>query len=273
MNELMFLDTETTGKGPDDRLIQLGFSAACVDESGTLKFRSCDFAEHSYKKVFKEPNILTPTVYQYNFKPDVPVNLEAMAVHHITPEMLEDKQRFQESTFLDLMKEASNIAVMVAHNAPFDISVMDREGVRFHKWIDTCKVAKHLLDQPSYQLQYLRYALGLYRLTGPVAAHEASGDVTVLVYLFAYLFEWIKADKPEWNSEQIISYMMDLSRMPVEIKTFSFGKYMGQTIESVSKLDAGYLEWLYNSESKKLESEQNKDLLHTLILWLSKKSI
>lgn len=267
MNDLIFLDTETTGKGPDDRLLQIGFCYAVANPE-RLEFKTYSSESGQFSR---EAGLISPAVYAFEFKPDVPITFEAMAVHNITPEMVETKHRFADTNFLPMMKEASNVAIMVAHNAPFDLSIMDREGVRFHKWIDTLRVARHLIDSPNYQLQYLRYSLGLNKLISqPIASHDAGGDVVVLVYLFLYLYEWLKADNLDYSHDQLIQKMIELSREPVEIKTFSFGKYNGQTIESVSKLDAGYIEWLYNAESKKIESDQNKDLLHTLILWLSK---
>ena len=48
---------------------------------------------------------------------------------------------------------------------PFDLGMMEKEGFVSHmRVIDTLRVAKHLLpEQKSKALQYLRYALELYK--------------------------------------------------------------------------------------------------------------
>jgi DNA polymerase III epsilon subunit-like protein len=63
----IFLDTEATGSSPDDRLCQLAFKAGQGrGESGL-------------------------------FNPGKPIAVEAMAVHHITNEMVKDSPTFKQS--------------------------------------------------------------------------------------------------------------------------------------------------------------------------------
>jgi len=64
MAKFIILDTETTGTGDSDRIIQLGFFVLDGKEI---------------------------EVYEDFCKPDMPVSVEAMEVHHITPEKLQDK--------------------------------------------------------------------------------------------------------------------------------------------------------------------------------------
>jgi len=54
----IFLDTETTGTGPDDRLCQIAFKA---DDGPAI----CDL-----------------------FNPGKPISIDAMAIHHITEKMV-----------------------------------------------------------------------------------------------------------------------------------------------------------------------------------------
>jgi DNA polymerase III epsilon subunit-like protein len=58
----IFLDTETTGNGPDDRLCQLAFK---TDQGLTV-------------------NEL--------FNPGMPISIEAMSINHITNEMVQDRR-------------------------------------------------------------------------------------------------------------------------------------------------------------------------------------
>ena len=60
---LIFLDTETTGNGLDDRLCQIAFKP----EGGQL---ICEL-----------------------FNPGIPISIDAMSIHHITNKMVQDKPR------------------------------------------------------------------------------------------------------------------------------------------------------------------------------------
>ncbi|MDB4303389.1 3'-5' exonuclease [Desulfosarcina sp.] len=96
----IFLDTETTGTGPDDRLCQIAFKP----EGG-----------HAVCELFN---------------PGKPISIAAMVVHHITEKMVQDKPPFQESdAYAKLQELVSDINnVIVAHNAKFDMSMLQMEG-------------------------------------------------------------------------------------------------------------------------------------------------
>jgi exodeoxyribonuclease X len=49
--------------------------------------------------------------------------------------------------------------------------------------------------------------------------------------------------------------MIEISKTPSIIRTFKFGKYNGQKIEDVVKVDRGYLEWLLKQKSDALKVE------------------
>lgn len=94
------LDTETTGIGEGHRIIEIG----CVE----LVNRK-----------------LTGRHYHQYVNPERLVDPEAMEVHGITDEFLEDKPVFAQvaNDFIDFIKGAQ----LVIHNAPFDVGFMDRE--------------------------------------------------------------------------------------------------------------------------------------------------
>lgn len=147
---LIFLDSETTGL-KDSRLIELGYQL----HGATV-----------------------PTVIRC--KPPIPIELGAMAVHHITPKMLKGEEVFVDRADYKDIKELfeHSDTVAIAHHAMFDIGVLEREGIRIHSYIDTKEVAKELYPKAEcHQLQYLRYMLGC-EVTGD--AHSAGGDVAVL---------------------------------------------------------------------------------------------
>lgn len=245
MKKLLFLDTETTGLQPTDRLCQLAY-----------KIRKAD------GESLDEPECAL-------FRPPVPISFEAMAVTHITNEMVAEKESFAESATKKLLEDF-NDCVLVAHNAPFDASMLAREGLNFPVYIDTLRVARHLIDLPQHNLQYLRYALDL-RVHG--TAHSAQGDVNVLVALFDHLLaivmlRQVREQEEKMTVVQAVDQMITLTNLPVLLKSFTFGKYIGKTFEEVAKLDRQYLVWLRNSEMSKLPTEQNEDMLHTLKTYL-----
>ena len=184
-----------------------------------------------------------------------------MAVHHITNEMVADREVFVNSKAReDLIKLLSD-HVVVAHNAGFDIQILKNEGVEVGEYIDTLRVARHLLDSESYGLQYLRYSLNL---KVEADAHDAWGDILVLEALFTYLQKVIMRDFNISSDKDVLAKMLELTKTPVLLEVIVFGKYKGWEFSKIALEDRGYLEWLYKSESEKSELEQNEELVYTL---------
>jgi exodeoxyribonuclease X len=229
LKEILFLDSETTQK-KDGRLVQLA----------TMKFGEV------------KPYVVT-------YKPAEPISIEAMVVHGITNEDVAGLLPF---SFSDVEKDIVKNSIVVAHNAPFDISVMGREGVPVGRFIDTLKVAHTLIDSPSYSLQYLRYYLGLKVPKGAVA-HDAGGDVIVLSLLFKYLYALMTGRMKgetgiDPTEDAVLSNMVEISSKPMLMKTMVFGKYKGETFETIKKIDKEYLEWVLGLP------DLTEDLIYTI---------
>lgn len=212
-------------------------------------------------------NLATGVVLNDYFLPPVPISFGSMAVHHITNEMVAGKPAFigsaQQATLLDLAPSV----IVVAHNAPFDLMVLKNEGVTFGQFIDTLRVSRHLLKSEQYSLQYLRYSL---HLDAAGAAHDALGDVLVLEALFNHLKQVVGEKFGLTTDDEVVAQMLVLTKTPVLLDTVGFGKYRGKSFEEVAKVDGGYLEWLYGSESQKPEVDQNAELVFTLKHYLGK---
>ena len=226
---VLFLDTETTGREKHDRIFQLAFK----------------YDDKSYVGLCKPP---------------VPLSVEAMEATHYTNEHVKDKPEFAELPEVQKLKnilDTNKSVYVVAHNAPFDIAMLAKEGIVIDRYIDTLKVARHLDPQEklgAYRLQYLRYALSL-----PVEdarAHDALGDVLVLEALFARLFSKLK--EKHTSSRETLKAMQEISMRPVLIRKFNFGKYKGELIADVAKYDPGYLRWLLQEKEK--ERDEGGDL-------------
>lgn len=242
MKNLIFLDTETTGKGPDDRILEVAFRWGTWGNGDQMLMQRC--------------------------KPPVPIDLEAMATHHVTERMVSGLPPFNETnayTVLEGLSKPEAGSVVVAHNAVFDLEMLKREGLNFPKYICTLKVARALCPElPSHKLQYLRYALDL-QVEGE--AHSAAGDIQVLEKIFERLLHLAMLDEKitygrtdlETMAEMAIDWMQKISTWPSTLLRLQFGKYKGELFETV---DRGYLEWLVKQQ------DVDEDVMHTAKYWL-----
>ena len=232
MQKLIFFDTETTGNTEKDFLIQIAY------KTGEENFVGL-------------------------YLPEIKIPPEASAIHHITNKMVADKPTFKESTDQPIIKKLfeDKDSIVIAHNAPFDLMIIEKEDIKPDKFICTLRVARELDKEGKierYNLQYLRYLLDL---DVEAVAHDAMGDVLVLEKLFDRLKN--KLTKEEGLDEnQAIEKMIEISSHPSLLRSFGFGKHNGKKLEEVAKIDRGYLEWLL---AQKLESDQiDEDWIYTL---------
>ena len=240
MPKYVLFDTETTGGNEEDRIIQIG--SMIVDA--------------------KEPI----EVFDELCSCEIPIKLEAMEVHNITPDLIEGKPKFVDSKFYNRLNELnSSENFLIAHNLPFDLGMLEKEGFKnSFTIIDTLRCARHLLvDSPYHRLQYLRYSLELYKneleeankhnIT--IKAHDAIGDVLVMKLLLSKLVTLAKEQFPQNNPMQVLA---QLTKQPIFVKTFKFGKYKGRSIEEICDEDIGYINWFMDN------MELDEDMKYTL---------
>jgi len=240
MAAYILFDTETTGNQENDRIIQIG--GMIVRGKSEIE------------------------IYDELCSTNVPISIEAMEVHNITADAIADKPPFVQTNFYAKVNEYNRPEnYLIAHNISFDLGMLKKEGFENHyTLIDTVRCARHLLpDTPYHRLQYLRYALGLYKqedeeakkLGITIKAHDAIGDVLVMKLLLSRLVQEIKQQFPDTD---IMQKLAKLTQTPVLIKIFKFGKYKGSEIEEIASEDPGYLKWM----RKTLDLDE--DMLHTL---------
>jgi len=179
--------------------------------------------------------------------PDRPISHEAMAIHHITEEMVDGKPRIAA-----VIGKYHGSPYYVAHNAAFDRGVLpEMHG----QWICTLKLAQALYPNIRYSNQYLRYALKL-DVTVPegLYPHRALYDC----YVTAALLKRIIADSG-WSVEK----MLEISNSPTLLRTLKFGKYRGQKIEDIAQQDPDYLRWMLKS-IKDLSGDMRFSIEHFL---------
>ncbi len=226
MAHYILFDTETTGNQEQDRIIQVGAMILSVNRDIEVYDELCSSEQE--------------------------ISLEAMEVHHITPDMIENKPPYTQTKFAKRVEELnSNENYLIAHNISFDLGMIQKEGfINKYQLVDTLRCAKHLYpDLSSHRLQYLRYALGLYKnetleakkIGIAIKAHEAIGDVLILKLLLSKLKEQIIQKFPDQN---VMDKLVALTNTPVLMKEFKFGKYKGRSIQDIAREDMGYLKWM-----------------------------
>ena len=147
--------------------------------------------------------------------------------------------------------------------------MLEREGIKFPRFIDTLKIARHIDDgtMANHQLQYLRYYYDLDIDLGPLSPHDALADIIVLEAVFKALGKRLMEMEQIPDKANTIARMVDISSRPSLLKYPPFGKYSKYGTEptmfkDVATKDHSYLVWMYNT--KKDEAEPNLDLLYTL---------
>jgi DNA polymerase III epsilon subunit-like protein len=232
MMKLYFFDTETTGTEDDARIIQ-----------------------------YAAKRLTDDCIFTGLFDPEQKIEIGAMATHHITPEMLKGKPKF--STMVKILDGIFDDHIAVAHNAVFDVSRLEYEGVKKPRFIiDTLKLARNLLqwsdtEPEKYNLQYLRYFLELEKTEHflerytetKITAHDATGDVIILETLFMELFKRYK-EKTNAQDNRLLVDMINLSAKPVFLRRMPFGKHRG---EEISNVPDSYLDWLKKQIQKNRE--------------------
>ena len=241
MAQYILFDTETTGASTEDRIIQVG---------GMI------IKSKSEVEVYDE---LCSTV--------LPIKLEAMEVHNITPDLIADKGIFTNTNFYQKLQELNNSTnYLIAHNISFDLGMLEKEGfVNQYTLIDTLRCAKHLYPElPYHRLQYIRYALELYKteeteakeLNVVIKAHDAIGDVLVMKLFLRKLVAKCTQTHADYNPMEKLA---ELTRTPVFITKFRFGKYKGEDVVEVAKKDLGYLQWMRSNMA-----DLDEDMRYTL---------
>ena len=176
------IDTETTGFDPASGARVIELAVVRIDEYGN--------------EINSWSTLINPGTD----------NLGATEIHKITPSMVEEAPKFSEivGDFINLVQGS----IIVAHNARFDVSMMQSEfahsGLQWPKMsvADTLSAARKLLpDLGSYKLGALAQHFGI-SFEGD--AHAALADTRVTAKLYTELLalsgtvSWPDPDKIEW---------------------------------------------------------------------------
>lgn len=231
---LVFVDTETTGLEVNDRI--------------------CSIAVISDDEIHCEL-----------INPGKKIPPSASAIHHITNEMLKDAPSFALSkSFAKLDTLNTHTNTLVSHNAPFDLSMLQKEGITWQgSVIDTLKCSKALMDDlEGYSLQFLRYECRLYRQEKEffehygvsIIPHHPLSDGLHTKMMLEYLLDLASEEE-----------LIDMSQKRLLLNRLPFGKYAKKRIEEIATKDPGYLKWMMESLM-----EMDEDLRYSCDYYLRK---
>lgn len=207
------LDTETSGIGPDDQVIEVGLIVR-------------NLSLHS----------ASPVTWTSLVKPSVPIQPDARGAHHITDEELADAPAIGE-VIQPLREHLGGADAIVGHNLEFDLRMLKQSGVPDEiiplKRICTWLCAKHLWpNAPGYANQTLRYWREIDLKLWPM--HRALTDACVTD---ALLIEMLMEASPE--------QLIELTETPVLQTKIMFGKHRGKLW---SEVEADYCRWLLDPQ-------------------------
>lgn len=178
-------------------------------------------------------------------KPDHEIEIQAMAAHHLTNDMVAEGATLKDAIKATQMTEAK---FLCAHNAAFDMGF-----VKIDKpVICTYRCARHLWpDAPAYSNQVLRYWLKiegeLHNGDGAeimqLPPHRALPDAWVTAHI---LYKMLDKHEPE--------ALVKLTKAPILMKDCRFGKHAGKLWASVPK---DYLAWMLR------QKDFDSDAVHT----------
>lgn len=235
--KIIVLDTETTGMLEKDRICQLSYLV--MNEEFEIEELHNDLCT-----------------------PPLPISLEAMAIHHITPEMLEGEPVCVQTKAYKRLCELNTVSnILVIQNAAFDLGMLAKEGFSSHmNLIDTFRVLRAYYPlEGSFGLQFKRYQWGLYKQEEELAkklgitikAHDALGDVIVLKHLFERLCE-----------EHSMPKMILLCSEPIILSHIPYGKNKGKKFVDVAHTDRQDLHYMLSSNG--LDADVKASILHAL---------
>ena len=201
------LDCETTGLDPKlDRVIEVA----------VVKFD------------------LSTTYDQFDslIDPQCPIPETSIAIHNITPEMVQGKPLIK-----DVLPEILKLLgshTLVGHGVGFDIDLIataaEREGInctiRNNRTLDTLRMARMYGESPTNSLEQLRRHFNI----AEEGAHRAMNDVVVNMDVFRYLAKNYKT----------LKQLFDVLSKPVQMKTMPLGPHKGRRMTDVP---LQYLQW------------------------------
>lgn len=209
MANYLLADTETTGVGTSDRVVEVAWMV--IDDNF---------------------NILDEGASLIN--PLMPIPAGASAVHGITNRDVADAPTIQ-TYFDDILggKLGYGDFIFVAHNSAFDYRYLSPYLAEGTPQMCTLRLARKLYpDVDNHKLGTLVYALELE--VDKDRFHSADGDMAVLMAMLGKMSE--DFGYTLWD-------LFELANTPIQMTKMTFGKHKGTPLKD---LPASYASWLLN---------------------------
>lgn len=217
--------------------------SAVIIDTETTGFDQLDVIELAYAGPIASPRAASEDAIECAclfFRPSKPIQLGAMATHHIIAEDLVDCAPWPGTW--ELPVTCAGVEYLVGHNIDFDWKAIGSPSIRRictvalsrHVWPD---IDSHALGALIYHLLPAVTARDLVR-----GAHSAAADVGLCARV---LFALTDALQPlDWH------HLWELSEEARIPKRIHFGKYgpkdgrLGTLISDIRRMDPGYVSWL-----------------------------
>ncbi|MCH9627579.1 MAG: 3'-5' exonuclease DinG [Chlamydiales bacterium] len=191
--------------------------------------------------------------YDQLVKPDCPISEEALAIHHISAQMVADKPSID--TLLPEFLSFIGKDLIVGHAVGSDIEMLSRAAERAHipchlktrPFIDTLRLARLYGDSPNNSLGQLATHFNI----AADPAHRALNDVKMNIEVFKHLVQRFKT----------VEQIQEILSKPIKMKYMPLGKHKGRLF---SEIPLQYLLWASHADF-------DQDLLYTIRLEIKKR--
>jgi DNA polymerase III subunit epsilon len=169
--------------------------------------------------------------------PECVIPESSIAIHHITPEMVQDKPLIAH-VLPEILQMIGN-HIIVGHGIQFDIDILaiaaERHGIpckiRQNPSLDTLRMARLYGESPINSLEHLRKHFNI-PLEG---AHRAMSDVIVNKEVFKWLAKRFKTTE----------HLFEALARPIHMPTMPLGKHKGRSLKDIP---LQYLQWIANKD-------------------------
>jgi exodeoxyribonuclease X len=220
------VDFETCGLSPEDGgIVEIGWCDLVRQDDGDMQ-------------------VLMPQSKLIN--PAMAIPIRAMAIHHITNEMVNNAPLFEEVR--DRILARNDVAILAAHNSRFENQWWTAA------WLDTWRIAIAIAPHaPGHGIHELRYFGKLDREKSfdphfAMPPHRAAADAYVCAHLLRRFLLRISIEEAK-----------AISTRPAKLPYFTFGQHAYKPIEDVP---VSYLEWAERS------IKDDEDVAYTVQWWL-----
>ncbi|MFH1368950.1 MAG: exonuclease domain-containing protein [Elusimicrobiota bacterium] len=211
-----FLDVETTGLSAfyDDRICEIGIVRTIGHD--------------------------VDSEWQSLVNPERPISSGAMNVHGINDKMAAKAPKFRE--IADKVQSIISDAIVVCHNAPFDLSFLNSEfekcGIAPAEFrvIDTLRIARRYFNFSSNSLGNIAYGLHIEMNE----AHRALADASATQKIFAYMMSELEKRGVE-DIEKLFFRNMKMNGAMIKAKQIGLPPLLEEALKNKSKIAVKYI--------------------------------